>query len=319
MRAIQVHECGAAEVLIEANIPVPEARSGQSLVRLRYAGINYTEIYQRSGITKVKLPFTPGSEGVGVIVTSARFPKGTRVAWIGYPGAYADYAVIPDHKLVPVPDDIADETAAAILLQGITAQYLAEDSYHAKTGDIALVHAAAGGVGLLLTQLLVAKGVTVTGTTSTDAKAALARKAGAQQIIHYDQKDMETAVRAEHPAGVHVVYDSVGQATWKVSLSALRRRGTFVLYGHSSGKVASIDPMVLAQYGSLSLTRPLIGDFISTADELRYRTDRLFGWVRDGTLSLLASRIYELGDVVQAHRDLEARRTSGKLLLRLAN
>lgn len=249
----------------------------------------------------------------------ARFPKGTRVAWIGYPGAYADYAVIPDHRLVPIPDDIADETAAAILLQGITAQYLAEDSYHAKTGDIALVHAAAGGVGLLLTQLLVAKGVTVIGTTSTDAKAALARKAGAQQIIHYDQEDVETAVRAEHPDGVHVVYDSVGQATWQVSLSALRRRGTFVLYGHSSGKVAPIDPMLLAQYGSLSLTRPLIGDFISTADELRYRTDRLFGWVRDGTLSLLASRIYELRDVVQAHRDLEARRTSGKLLLRIAN
>ncbi|GAN55709.1 quinone oxidoreductase family protein [Tanticharoenia sakaeratensis] len=317
MQAIRVHETGDADRLTLKDVPPPEPADGQSLVQVHYAGINYTEVYQRSGVTRVTLPSTPGSEGVGVIMQSTRFPVGTRVGWVGVPGAYAEAAVVPDHRLVALPDDVSDETAAAILLQGITAQYLAEDSYAPHTGDVAVVHAAARGVGLLLTQLLVAKGVTVIGTTSTDAKAVLAQKAGAAQVIRYDRDDVAAAVRATHPDGVQVVYDSVGQATWNASLRALRRRGTLVLYGHASGKVAPIDPMLLAQRGSLTLTRPLIGDFIATQDALQARADRLFGWLRDGTLRPSITQTYTLADTAQAHRDLEARRTSGKLLLRI--
>ncbi|WP_342627312.1 quinone oxidoreductase [Nguyenibacter vanlangensis] len=319
MRAIRIHEFGGPDALVLEDVSTPEPGEGESFVRLHYAGLNYTEIYQRSGVTKVQLPFTPGSEGFGEIERSARFSVGTRVAWAGYPGAYAELAVVPDHRLVEVPDDISDDVAAALLLQGITAHYLAEDSYCARAGDAALVHAAAGGVGLLLTQLLAAKGVAVIGTVSSDAKAALARDAGAHQIIRYDHEDVSAAVRDAYPDGVNVVYDSVGQATWAASLASLRRRGTIVLYGHTSGTVAPVDPMLLARYGSLTLTRPLIGDFIPTADALQERADRLFGWVRDGSLRPLITHKYLLADAVQAHRDLEARRTVGKVLLRIAN
>jgi len=318
MLAIRVHEFGDADKLFLEEMPIPEPEDGQSLIRLHYAGINYTEIYQRSGVTKVKLPFTLGSEGVGEIARSERFPKGLRVAWVGYPGSYAEYAIVPDEKLVPIPDDITSEVAATVLLQGITAQYLAEASYLAKSGDIALVHAAAGGVGLLLTQLLVSKGVTVIGTTSSDAKANVARNAGAKEIIRYDCENVGARLRQAYPEGAHVVYDSVGRDTWEGSLAALRRRGTFVLYGHASGKVPPIDPMVLAQRGSLSLTRPLIGDFIATSDELQTRVDRLFDCLRDGTLRPLAVQTYTLDEVHQAHRDLESRQTTGKLVVRIA-
>ena len=320
MKAIRFHSYGGPDVLQLDEIPMPTAKPGESLVRVVAAGVNYLDVYQRTGLYPNALPFGPGSEGVGVVeIGSATFKAGTRVAWAQNVGSYAQFAAIPDWKLIPVPDAIDDRTAAAVLLQGITAQLLCETTYAAKAGDIALVHAGAGGVGLLLIQLLKSKGVSVLTTVSTPVKAALAKEAGADDAILYTETDFAAAVNAATGGkGVHVVYDSVGKTTWAGSLSVLRPLGTLALFGQSSGAVPPIDPLALTKQGSVFLARPSIVHHIADADSLHQRANKVLNWVRDGKLKLRIEHGYPLADVAQAHRDLEARKTTGKLVIDVA-
>jgi len=321
MKAIRIYAYGGPEVLQLDEVPIPNIQSGEVLVRVHAAGVNFLDVYQRTGLYKTVLPFAPGMEGAGVIEkagSETSFKPGTRVAWTQHPGAYAEFAAVPSWKVVALPDGVDDRSGAAALLQGITAEYLCETTYPAKAGEAALVHAGAGGVGLLLIQLLKQKGATVYTTVSTQEKADLAREAGADETILYTQTDFVEAVRRfTNGQGVHVVYDSVGKTTYEGSLNVLRPFGMLVLFGQSSGPVPPIDPLVLTQKGSLFLTRPSLAHYVADAGSFRERATKVLNWVAQGSLKLRIGKTYPLAEIAQAHRDLEGRRTTGKLIVEI--
>ena len=319
MRAIRVHNPGGPEALALEEVPVPTPGPGQALVKLEAIGVNFIDCYFRSGLYKAPLPFTPGSEGAGTV--SALGPDvqgvrvGDRVAWAPSMGAYAEYAVVPAEKLVPVPTGVEARTAAALMLQGMTAEYLATSTYPLKPGDHALVHAAAGGVGLLLVQIAKLRGAKVFGTVSTEGKAALAREAGADVVIRYTEQDFEAEVlRLTDGRGLQVVYDSVGKTTFDKSLNCVGLRGTLALFGQSSGPVPPLDPARLAK-NAIFLTRPGLGQYTSTRAELLQRSSQVFEWARAGRLKVRVHQALPLSEAAEAHRLLEGRRTTGKLLL----
>jgi NADPH2:quinone reductase len=320
MKAIRVHRTGGPEVLQLEDIPDPEPGPGEALVQLDAAGVNFVEIYQRTGLYQAPLPFTPGTEGAGQViavgagVTTVR--AGDRVASVDLAGSYAEQARASAERLVQVPAAIPTTTAAAVMLQGLTAHFLATSAYPLSRGMWCLVHAAAGGVGLLLCQIARARGARVIGTVSTDAKAALASSAGAEEVVIYTRQDFVSEVRRiTGGRGVSVVYDSVGKTTFDGSLDCLAPRGMMVLFGQSSGPVPPFDPQVLNRKGSLYLTRPTIKHYLSGTDELLGRARELFQWIENGPLSVRIDRTYGLGDAAEAHRALEGRQTTGKVLL----
>ncbi|HEX2090856.1 MAG TPA: quinone oxidoreductase [Longimicrobiaceae bacterium] len=320
MRAIRIHGPGEADVLRPEEVDDPRPGPGEALVRVEAAGVNFIEIYQRKGLYPMPLPYTPGSEGAGTVaavgegVTSVRV--GDRVASVGLRGSYAELAVAPAEQLVVLPEEVDARTGAAVMLQGLTAHYLATSTYPLSPGDTCLVHAAAGGVGLLLCQIAARRGARVIGTVSTPEKAALAREAGAHEVILYTEQDFVAEVRRlTDGRGVQVVYDSVGKTTFAGSLDSLTPRGMLVLFGQSSGPVPPLDPQVLNRKGSLFLTRPTLGHYTATREELVARTSDLFGWIGDGSLRVRVDRAYALADAAEAHRVLEARKTTGKVLL----
>lgn len=320
MRAIRVATNGGPEVLELGEVEVPEPGPGQLLVDVAAAGVNFIDTYQRSGVYTMQLPFTPGSEGAGEIVAVGPdvdgFAVGERVAWAMAPGSYAEKALVPASAAVKVPEGVAADTAAAAMLQGMTAHYLVTSTHPIATGETALVHAAAGGMGLLLTQLIKAKGANVIGTVSTDEKERLAREAGADEIIRYTDADVAAEVSdLTDGRGVDVVYDGVGKSTFEASLASLRPRGTLALFGASSGPVPPVDPQRLNSSGSLFLTRPSLGHHILTRDELDWRAGEVFDWIAQGTITLRIGGTYSLDDARKAHEDLEGRRTTGKLLI----
>ena len=320
MKAIQVKQPGGPEAMILADLPVPEPKANEAVVKLAASGVNFIDVYYREGRYKAPLPFVPGQEGAGVVTTVGSEVKsvkpGDRVAWSGQLGGYADYAAVPAVQLVPVPAVVSDQQAASAMLQGMTAHYLSHDTYPLKRGETALVHAAAGGVGLLLVQMAHNIGAHVIATVSTDAKAKLAQEAGADHIILYTQQDFEAETkRLTDGKGVHVVYDSVGKTTFEKGLNILRPRGMMVLFGASSGAVPPFDPIALSQKGSLYLTRPSLTHYIATREELVARSGAVFGMIAAGNLKLRIGHTYPLDEAQQAHRDLEGRKTTGKLLL----
>ena len=321
MRAIRIHAYGGPEVLQLEEVPSPDIQPGEVLIRVHAAGVNFLDIYQRTGLYKSTLPLTPGMEGAGVIEKAGSetvFKPGTRVAWTQHPGAYAEFVAVPSWKVVALPGGVDDRSGAAALLQGMTAQYLCETTYPARAGETALVHAGAGGVGLLLIQLLKQKGVVVYTTVSTPEKADLAREAGADETILYTEADFVDAIkRSTDGQGVHVVYDSVGKATYEGSMTVLRPLGMLVLFGQSSGAVPPIDPLTLTQKGSLFLTRPSLTHYVADARSFSERAAKVLEWVAKGSLKLRIERIYPLADLAEAHRDLEARKTTGKLVIEI--
>lgn len=319
MYAIRVHATGGPEVLSYEEVPLPEPGPGEARVRVAAAGLNYIDTYHRTGLYPLPLPFTPGMEMAGVV--DAVGPEvhdvavGDHVACGFQLGSYADYLTVPAAKLVHVPAQIDLQVAAAVMLQGMTAHYLTTSTVALQPGQTVLVHAAAGGAGLLLVQMAKQRGARVFGTVSTEEKAALAREAGAEAAILYTQEDFVAAVRRlTEDAGVDVVYDSVGQATFAGSLSLLRRRGTLVLFGQSSGPVEPISPSALAR-GSLALTRPGLGDYVATREELTWRAGDVFAAMLQGTLTVRIDRVFPLAEAAAAHAALEGRATMGKVLL----
>ena len=320
MKAIQVRQHGGPEVLELVDLPVPHPKSNEALVKIAASGVNYIDVNLRSGAYKAPMPFIAGQEGAGVVTAVGEEVKslkpGDRVAWSGVLGSYAEYVAAPAEALVPVAANVSDHDAAAAMLQGMTAHYLCYDTYPLKPGDTALVHAAAGGVGLLLVQMAHHLGARVIGTVSSEEKAKLAREAGADEVIPYTKTDFEAETkRLTGGKGVDVVYDSVGKATFDKSLNVLRPRGTLVHYGSSSGPVPPIDPNVLAQKGSLFLARTTLAHFTATREELLARSGAVFGMIASGKLKLRIAHTYPLAEAQQAHRDLEGRKTTGKLLL----
>ena len=320
MKAIRVHSPGGPEALRYEDVPQPSPAAGDVLVKVEAAGVNYIDVYQRTGMYKVATPFTLGQEAAGVVTAvgpGVSDPKpGDRVAYTSILGAYAEYAVVPADRVVVLPDGVTTRQAAAAMVQGMTAHYLACTTYPLKAGDTCLVHAAAGGVGLLLCQIASRRGARVIGTVSTREKAALARDAGARDVILYTEQDFEAeAKRLTNGLGLQVVYDSVGKTTFEKGLNCLARRGMMVLYGQSSGSVGSFDPQVLNQKGSLFLTRPTIAHYIATRAELVARAGEVLAWVKSGTLKLRIEHEFSLAEAAEAHRALEARKTTGKLLL----
>ena len=320
MQAIRIHEPGDAGVLRLEDLDVPVAGPGQALLRVEATGVNFIEIYQRTGLYKGTLPATPGGEAAGIVesvgpgVTTVA--PGDRVASFNVLGAYAEYALAPADRLVPMPDRVSTRQAAAVLLQGMTAHYLTTTTFPLERNHVCLVHAAAGGVGLLLCQMARRRGARVIATVSTEEKAALAREAGADEIILYTRTDFESEVkRLTAGAGVHVVYDSVGRTTFAKGLDCLVRRGMMVLFGQSSGPVEPIDPQVLNQKGSLFLTRPTLHHYTATRAELLERAGDVLGWVADGSLAVRIGHEFPLARAADAHRELEGRRTTGKVLL----
>ena len=320
MKAIRVHHTGGPEVLRLDDVPTPEPGPGQLLVRIEAAGVNFVDIYHRTGLYKVQLPFTPGREGAGIVervgqgVTTAR--PGDRVVTESAVGTYAEYAIIAAERAVPVPDGLDASLAAAAMLQGLTAHYLAYSTFPLKPGDTCLVHAAAGGLGLLLCQVARRIGARVIGTTGTEAKAQLAREAGASEVILYNETDfVEETKRLTGGAGVQVVYDSVGRTTFLKGLDCLAPRGMMVLCGQSSGPVEPFDPQLLQYKGSLFVTRPTLAYYVASRGELLRRTEEVMGWVKDGSLGVRIDRQLPLAAAAEAHAALEGRRTTGKVLL----
>lgn len=309
---------GGPEVLELRDQPVPEPGAGQLLVEVEAAGVNYRDIYEREGSYGGSPPFGAGVEGAGTVAAVGEGVTepavGDRVAWTSAQGSYAEQVLVDALRAVPVPDGVSSELAAAALLQGVTAHYLANGAYPVQPGDDVLVHAASGGVGLLLIQILKLRGARVIGTTSTDQKARRAAGAGADQVIAYESFS-ERVRELTDGRGVDVVYDGVGQATFDGSLASLRPRGTMVLYGAASGRVPPFDPMRLEELGSLFLTRPSIRHYTAEREELLGRARDVFGWIADGGLEVHIGGRYALQDAARAHRDLAARRTTGKLLL----
>lgn len=319
MNAIVVKQYGGPEVLAYESLPIPAPGPGQALVHINAIGVNFIDVYKRMGKYPGAPPFIGGEEAAGVVEAVSADVKGLapgqRVAYCGVMGSCAQYAVVSADRLVPIPDEIDDRTAAALMLQGMTAQYLSKSTYPIQRGDTVLVHAAAGGVGLLLTQMAHHRGARVIATVSTEEKAGLARAAGADDVIRYTEQDFETEVkRLTGSAGVHAVYDSVGKTTFEKGLNCLRRRGTMVSFGQSSGNAPAIEPLRLVR-GSLYLTRPTLLDYIVTTEELRQRSGDVFGMVQRGDLRVRIGAVYPLKDAAQAHSDLEARKTTGKVLL----
>jgi len=324
MRAIQAREAGGPDVLELVDLPDPAPGPGQALVKVAAAGVNFVDTYRRGGVYPMQFPHTVGSEGAGEVVALGDgvtgLAVGDRVAWSDTDGSYAELVVADAARLLPVPDGVGLDVAAALPLQGMTAHYLATSTYPVQPGDDVLVHAAAGGVGLLLTQLVTARGGRVIGTVSTDLKAGLAHEAGADTVIRYDQlaelaTDLPVAVQeATEGRGVHEAYDGVGRTTFDGSLASLRRRGMLVLFGGSSGQVPPFELQRLRP-GSLFVTRPNLADYTATAEELRWRSTELFDAVRDGTLSVRIGATYPLADAAGAHRALEGRQTTGKVVL----
>ena len=320
MKAIRIHEFGGPEVLRIEDVPVPQAGPGQALIKISAIGVNYLDIYHRTGVYPLPLPLTPGTEAAGVIAALGEgvtdLAEGQRVAYAGPIGAYAEYAVVPAARLVPLPKGTSDEQAAAVLLQGMTAHYLVDGIFPVKSGDRVLIHAAAGGVGQLLVQMAKRRGAQVFGTVSTKEKAAQVRELGADEVILYTSQDFEVEVkRLTDGRGVDVVYDSVGRDTFEQSLNSLRPRGMMVLFGQSSGVVPPIDPNILQHKGSLFLTRPTLGHYTATREELLFRAGAVFDAIADGSLKLQIAQSYPLAEAAQAQRDLAGRATAGKLLL----
>src|SRR5216117_2782603 len=320
MKAIRVHAPGGPDALrcedIERSVPGP----GQVLVKIEAAGVNFIDVYQRTGLYKVPLPFTLGQEAAGTVAAvgpGVSEPNvGDRVVYTSVLGAYAEYAVVPADRVVVLPDGVSTKQGAAAMLQGMTAHYLATSTYPLKAGDACLVHAAAGGVGLLLCQVATLRGARVLGTVSTREKAALARAAGAAEVILYTEQDFESEVkRLTSGAGLQVIYDSVGKTTFEKGLSCLARRGMMVLYGQSSGPVGLFDPQVLNQKGSLFLTRPTLAHYIATRADLLERAGEVLDWIKSGKLSVRIDRELPLAQAAEAHRLLEGRKTTGKVLL----
>lgn len=322
MKAIQVKKSGGPEVLEFVDLPDPQPQANEVLVKIAFAGVNFIDTYQREGRYKVPLPFIVGQEGAGeVLAVGAEvnsFKSGQQVAWTGIQGSYADRIAVPANRLVSLPSGVGAKEAAAVMLQGMTAHYLSHDVFPLKKGDTALIHAAAGGVGLLLVQMAHNVGARVIGTVSTEEKAKLAREAGADEIILYTQSDFESETkRLTDSKGVDVVYDSVGKTTFEKGLNVLCPRGMMVLFGGSSGAVPSFDPLTLTAKGSLFLTRPSLVHYIASRDDLDRRARELFGMIASKVLKLRIEHVYPLGEAQQAQRDLEGRKTTGKVLLRL--
>jgi NADPH2:quinone reductase len=318
MKAIRAHRYGGPDVLSLDEVTLPSPASGQALVAVEHAGVNYIDVYHRTGLYPTHLPLAIGLEGSGVVEAvgpGVALEPGARVAWNGTPGSYATHVLAPGDRLVPVPDGISSAHAAAAMLQGMTAHYLVRSTFVLGAGHTCLVHAAAGGVGLLLCQLGRRAGARVIGTTSSEAKAAAARAAGADEIIRYDQVDFaEEVARLTGGKGVDVAYDSVGVSTYEGSLRCLAPRGMMVLFGQSSGPVPPLDIKLLAAR-SLFLTRPTLGHYVATTADLRARAGDVFTWIAEGALRLTIDRELPLAQAAEAHRLLESRQTSGKLLL----
>ncbi|HEX6988890.1 MAG TPA: quinone oxidoreductase [Bacillota bacterium] len=323
MKSIRVDRHGGPEVMQLEEVPVPQPGPGQVLVRVEAAGVNFIDIYQRSGAYRMELPFIPGMEGAGVVEAAGEglgeFAPGDRVAWAMSAGSYAQYAVVPARLLARVPEGVTADLAAAVMLQGMTAHYLTHSTFPLKPGHRALVHAAAGGVGLLLVQVAKRLGAVVYGTVSTAEKAEAARKAGADEVILYTETDFAATVRdLTGGEGVDVVYDGVGRDTLEGSLSCLKPRGYLVLFGQSSGAVKPLDPKVLIDRGSLFFTRPSLAHHILPREELEWRAGDLFRWIGAGELDVRIDSIFDLADAARAHQRLASRLSSGKILLRVA-
>lgn len=321
MRAIQVHSPGAPEQLQLVDIPAPSPGADQILVKIAFAGVNYIDTYYRTGLYKSELPIAIGMEAAGVVESVGPdvrgFAAGQRVAYCMARGSYAEYAVVPAWQAVKVPGGIGLDIAAAALLQGMTAHYLTHTTFSLKAGDTALVHAAAGGAGLLVVQMARMLGARVIGTVSTEAKAAIARQAGANEVILYNTQDFAAeAKRMTGGRGVDVVYDSVGAATFLKSLDSLRPRGMLVSFGNASGPAPAVEPLLLSQKGSLFLTRPTLFHYAATPEELQWRAGEVLNWIEAGRLKINIHRTYDLAEAAQAHLDIESRVTSGKLLLK---
>jgi NADPH2:quinone reductase len=318
MHAVRIHETGGPEAMVVEEVPEPTPGPGQLLVRLAAAGVNFVDIYYRMGLYPTNLPTTPGSEAAGEVVAIGEGVEGVvvgqRVCSAEFAGAYAQYAIVAAERAVPVPDGVGEDVAAAALLQGMTAHYLLHDSYPAKAGDTVLVHAAAGGMGLLLCQMASRIGVRVIGTASTPEKAELARGAGAAEVLDYD--DVAAKVRVlTGGVGVAAVYDGVGRSMAEANLASLRLHGVWVQFGNASGAVPPIDPLRLMSAGSLYVTRPTLRHFVTTREALLRRAGDVLGSIADGALSIRIGGRYPLSDAPRAHEDLQARRTTGKLLL----
>jgi NADPH2:quinone reductase len=320
MKAIVVESYGGPDVLKYKEAESPVASAGEALVRLKAIGVNYIDVYHRTGLYPLPLPFIPGMEAAGIIEEVgegvSELVGGDRVAYAMTPGAYAELARVPAARLIKIPDSLDFERAAAAMLQGMTAHYLAVSTYPLKAGDVALVHAAAGGVGLLLIQVAKRCGAHVIGTVSTRAKAELAREAGADEVIIYTEQDFEQEVkRITAGRGAQVVYDSVGKETYMKSLSSLAPRGMLVLFGQSSGPVPPFELSLLAQKGSLFLTRPSLAHYTLTREELLWRAGDVLDWIASGVVNLRIGGTFALAEAAEAHTSLEARKTTGKLLL----
>lgn len=320
MQAIQVSQVGGPEVLVPVDVPIPEPKPNEALVQIKAAGVNFIDVYFREGRYPAQLPFIAGQEAAGVVtkagseVTSIRV--GDRVAYTSSLGSYAEYAAVPESRLVKIPEAVSFEQAAAVMLQGMTAHYLVHSTYKLQKGETALVHAAAGGVGLLLVQMAKKIGARVIGTAGTKEKAQLAHEAGADECIVYTEADFETETRRlTSDKGVHVVYDGVGKATFEKDLNVLLPRGYLVLFGGSSGAVPPFDLIKLSQKGSLYITRPTLTHYTAAREELDWRAGDVLQMIVDGELNVRIHKSYPLADAAQAHRDLEGRKTTGKLLL----
>ncbi len=320
MKAVYIEQTGGPEVLRVGDHPVPELQKDEVLVKVAVSGVNFTDLNQRSGVNKIPVPAVLGSEGAGTVERSdsSAFQTGDRVAWCMVRGSYAEYAAVPARMLVRIPDGIDFRTAAAAMLQGMTAHYLSHSTFPLKTGHIALIHAAAGGTGRLLVQMATMLGARAIGTVGTPAKAELAREGGASEAILYNQQDWVAEVtKLTDGKGVDVVYDSVGQATFLKGLDCLKPRGMMVHFGVSSGQIEPFDTRGLTTRGSLFLARPTLNNHIADAKELAWRSSDVFLWIAQDKLKLRIDREYPLGDAAQAHRDLESRVTSGKVLLQI--
>jgi len=320
MKAIRIHTPGGPEALRLDDVPEPSPAAGQAVVKLEAAGLNYIDVYFRTGLYKAPLPLTIGMEGGGTVAAVGAgvdaVKVGDRVAYTGVPGAYAQMSAVPADRLVKLPDGVSARDGAAAMLQGMTAHYLATSTFPLKAGDTCLVHAAAGGTGLLLVQMAKLRGATVIGTVSTEAKAELARKSGADHVVLYTKQDfVAEARRLTGGKGVDVVYDGVGATTFEKGLDALRPRGVMVLFGAASGPVGPFDLQLLNAKGSLFVTRPSLNHHIATRQELTARAGELLGWIRDGKVNLRVEHTFPLAQAADAHRALEGRATTGKVLL----
>ncbi len=320
MKAVVLKEHGDSSKLIYEDAAKPDLKAGEVLIKIEAAGMNFIDIYHRKGLYKIELPYIMGVEGAGIVIETSpeveTLEPGDRVAYQGVSGSYAEFNKVPADRCVKLPKAISIKQAASLMLQGLTAHYLARSTFPLKKGDTCLIHAAAGGVGLLLTQIAKAEGAFVIGTVSTDEKAELAKKAGCDKIIKYTEQDFEEEVKnISEGKGIDVVYDSVGKDTFEKSINCLKPRGYMVLYGQSSGPVKSFDPQILNSKGSLFLTRPSLKHYTLTKDDLTKRAEEIFDWVIDGSLKLFNITEFPLNEAASAHRDLESRKTTGKVLL----